>query len=78
MSQSATLTALEELHQLVAEALKEGVRARDPRSITAAIKFLKDNGIEPASDADNSALKALNEQLNRLDLDQDGDDAFLN
>lgn len=69
MSKAAKMTALEELHALVAEALTEGVRERDPKILAEAIKFLKGNGVEPARDVDNSALNALRDQVNSITAD---------
>lgn len=80
MSKAANMTALEELHALVAEQLKSLVSEGDPRALATAIKFLKDNGIEPARDVDNSALRALSEAVSKIDMqnDPDADEAFLN
>lgn len=80
MSKAANMTALEELHALVAEQLKSLVTEGDPRALATAIKFLKDNGIEPARDVDNSALRALSEAVGKIDMrnDPDADEAFLN
>jgi hypothetical protein len=63
------MTTLEVLHALVAEALTEGVRERDPKILAEAIKFLKGNGVEPARDVDNSALNALRDQVNAITAD---------
>ena len=80
MSKAANMTALEELHALVADQLKSLVSEGDPRALATAIKFLKDNGIEPARDVDNSALRALSEAVSKIDMqnDPDADEAFLN
>lgn len=69
MSKAANMTTLEVLHALVAEALTEGVRERDPKMLAEAIKFLKGNGVEPARDVDNSALNALRDQVNAITAD---------
>jgi hypothetical protein len=69
MSKAANMTTLEVLHALVAEALTEGVRERDPKILAEAIKFLKGNGVEPARDVDNSALNALRDQVNAITAD---------
>jgi hypothetical protein len=65
---------MEELHSAVAEALKEGVTAKNPRAIAEAIKFLKNNGIEAARDANNSAVSRLADQVNRIMAEDAGDD----
>ncbi len=69
MSKAANMTTLEVLHALVAEALTEGVRERDPKILAEAIKFLKGNGVEPARDVDNSTLNALRDQVNAITAD---------
>ena len=80
MSQAGKMTDLEVLHKLVTDALTEGVKEKDFKAIQEAIKFLKQNGIEPARDANNSALRALSEAMSQIDLenDPDADEAFLN
>lgn len=80
MSQAGKMTDLEVLHKLVTDALTEGVKDGDFKAIQEAIKFLKQNGIEPARDANNSALRALSEAVSQIDLenDPDADEAFLN
>jgi len=80
MSQAGKMTDLEVLHKLVTDALTEGVKEKDFKAIQEAIKFLKQNGIEPARDANNSALRALSEAVSQIDLenDPDADEAFLN
>lgn len=80
MSQAGKMTDLEALHKLVTDALTEGVKAKDFKAIQEAIKFLKQNGIEPARDVNNSALRALSEAVSQIDLenDPDADEAFLN
>lgn len=80
MSQAGKMTDLEVLHKLVTDALTEGVKGKDFKAIQEAIKFLKQNGIEPARDANNSALRALSEAVSQIDLenDPDADEAFLN
>jgi hypothetical protein len=67
MSKAANVNYLEALHKIVAEALttaiteatKEDAEPVSPQLLAQALKFLKDNGIEPARDADNSALDKL-------------------
>jgi hypothetical protein len=59
---TATVDILGLLHQEVAEALREKIRdgSATAADISAAIKFLKDNGIEARVDK-NPALKSLAE-----------------
>lgn len=69
MSKAASLGALEGLHALVAETLKAQLANAEevtPQMLAQAIKFLKDNNIEPAKDVDNSALDALSEQVKKF------------
>lgn len=71
---SASTKELEALHSLVAKVLKDELTAerRDddgnkepvsPQLLAQAIKFLKDNGIEPAKDVNNAALDALAQEV---------------
>lgn len=67
MSKAASMAVLEELHASVAKALAEIVKDDpSPQALAQAIKFLKDNNIEPARDVENAALKALEETINNL------------
>lgn len=68
MSKAATMGALEGLHAAVAEVLTDQISGEDvtPQMLAQAIKFLKDNNIEPAKDVDNSALDALSEQVKKF------------
>ena len=73
MSKAASMGSLEGLHSLVAKVLTdqlENVEEVTPQLLAQAIKFLKDNNIEPAKDVDNSALDALTEQVKKF---QDGE-----
>lgn len=72
MSKAASMGSLEGLHALVAEVLTEQLKGQEvtPQVLAQAIKFLKDNNIEPAKDVDNSALDALTEQVKKF---QDGE-----
>lgn len=74
MSKAAKMTALEELHDLVAKKLTEQVKEGDLKAISEAIKFLKGNGVEPARDVDNSALNALAEQVKAISADLSPDE----
>jgi len=64
VNKKATLPELEELHKAVAVELTARIRSGEakPADIAAAIKFLKDNGIE-ATLKDNSDMKALVDSL---------------
>lgn len=68
MSKAAKLDALEVLHSAVADVLKTQLMEDDvsPQMIAQAIKFLKDNGVEPAKDADTSALDALQSRVQKF------------
>ena len=62
MSKAANMKVLEELHAAVAKVLKDALSEAEeasPQMLAQAIKFLKDNGVEPAKDIDNSALDEL-------------------
>lgn len=63
-TKKASLSELEELHAAVARELTERIRSGNakPADIAAAIKFLKDNGIEAAL-ADNSPMQQLIDTL---------------
>lgn len=74
MSKSATEDALQALHKLVADTLVSEIRAvhtddegkpkpKSPQLLAQAIKFLKDNGIEPAKDVQNEALDRLSKEV---------------
>lgn len=73
MSKAANQNYLEELHKIVAETLTEQLGGDDvsPQLIAQAIKFLKDNGIEPARDVDNSALDALRDKVKKINSGED-------
>lgn len=71
---SASTKELEGLHALVAKVLKTELTAErtdengevipvSPQLLSQAIKFLKDNGIEPAKDVNNAALDALAQEV---------------
>ncbi len=72
-SKAAPMSAMEELHNLVAEALKEGVQEKDPKLLAEAIKFLKNNGIEAARDSNKSAVSRLAAQVDAIMRDEDPD-----
>jgi len=82
MSKSATMDALELLHSQVAkvltEQLKESSTEITPQTLAQAIKFLKDNRIEAAKDADHSALNSLAEQVRRFQSGEDDASSYLN
>ena len=46
--------------------------------IAQGLKFLKDNGIEPARDADNKALSALSDKIAAISNDADAVNDLLN
>lgn len=73
MSKAAKLSVLEQLHAKVAQRMLTELDSDElsPQMLSQAVKFLKDNGIEPASDADNKALDAL---AARVDAVLNGDD----
>ena len=76
MSKAAKVDFLEQLHAAVARVLTDAMsgeideegneRPPSPQMIAQAIKFLKDNGVEPARDADHSALNKLQEQVSKI------------
>lgn len=76
MSKAAKMDALEALHAAVADVLKVQLQGEEvsPQMIAQAIKFLKDNGVEPAKDADTSALDALQERVNKFTSGEEDDD----
>ncbi|MCH2199781.1 MAG: hypothetical protein MK081_13465 [Flavobacteriales bacterium] len=74
MSKAASMNILEELHASVAKKLKEIIKGDpSPQDLAQAIKFLKDNNIEPARDVENSALKALADEIGQLAPEQAGE-----
>lgn len=74
MSKAADEAILQELHKLVADTLKTQLKDEpSPQMLAQAIKFLKDNGIEPARDTDNKALRALSEQIDKISASDDPD-----
>lgn len=74
MSASANMKSLEGLHALVAEVLTNALKSEEvvPAVIAQAIKFLKDNGVEPAKDVDNSVLNELSDAVQSF-MDGEGD-----
>lgn len=78
MSKAAKMDALETLHAAVAEVLEVQLKGDDvsPQMIAQAIKFLKDNGVEPAKDADTSALDKLQDQVQKF-AEGEEDDTLL-
>jgi len=79
MSKAAKMDALEALHAAVATTLKDAMEGKgddapSPQMLAQAIKFLKDNGVEPARDTDNSALQALADRIGKIASDGDADD----
>lgn len=73
MSKAARSDQLEALHATVATVLAAQLAGDDvsPQMLAQAIKFLKDNGVEPARDVDNSALDSLAKQIQSF---KDGND----
>ena len=80
MSKAAKVTYLETLHKLVAETITASLKGEEVSApmIAQAIKFLKDNGIEPARDADNTALNTLVDAVNKIASDPEAIRDFLN
>jgi hypothetical protein len=80
VSKAAKIDYLETLHRIVAETITAGLKGEEvtPALIGQAIKFLKDNGIEPARDADNSALNSLVDAVNKIAADPASIKDFLN
>lgn len=75
MSKAAKMDALEELHALTAKVLTKALSDEaSPQMLAQAIKFLKDNGIEPAKDADNAALQALSNRIAEIATSGDPDE----
>lgn len=75
MSKAAKIDFLEMLHQKVAETLMGSLGDEpSPQMLAQAIKFLKDNGVEPARDADNKALQALAEKIGSIAAGGDPDE----
>lgn len=72
-SKAASLSAMEELHNAVAQALKEGIAERDPKMLAEAIKFLKNNGIEAARDTNKGAISRLADQVSQIMASEDPD-----
>ncbi len=72
MSKAASMGALEQLHATVAKVLNDELVAGEvsPQMLAQAIKFLKDNGIEPARDVENKALTDLADKINSLSPDE--------
>lgn len=72
---SATKDTLGDLHKLVAETLAEKIASGTATAaeITAAIKFLKDNGIEARGDL-NGSVKSLADKFELPSFnDEDGE-----
>lgn len=81
MSKAANMHFLEQLHNRVAKTLMDALGDEpSPQMLAQAIKFLKDNGVEPARDADNRALQALADKIGKLAADGDTEEQqdFLN
>lgn len=75
MSKAAKMDFLELLHAEVAKTLRNALKEEpSPQMLAQAIKFLKDNGVEPARDADNAALQALANQIGQIASSGDADD----
>lgn len=67
MSNAAKMDFLELLHQKTAKVLLDALGDEpSPQMLAQAIKFLKDNGVEPARDADNTALRALSDEIDQI------------
>lgn len=73
MSKAANMTALEELHAEVTKQLTDLVKQGDMKAIAEAIKMLKNNGVEPARDVENSAIRKLSEQIAAINASGDPD-----
>jgi hypothetical protein len=74
MSNAAKMDILELLHAEVAKTLRDALKDEpSPQMLAQAIKFLKDNGVEPARDADNAALKALSDEIDQIASSGDAD-----
>lgn len=83
MSKAANMEVLEALHAKLAEVITEGLNGTtdedgnlkppSPALITAALKFLKDNGVEAAKGSNNAALAALADRLKNLDPVQEAE-----
>jgi len=79
MSKAAKLDALEALHAQIAEVIRKALEDDpSPQMIAQGLKFLKDNGIEPARDADNKALSALSDKIAAISNDTDAVNDLLN
>lgn len=81
MSKAAKMDVLEELHAAVAKTLKtalEDPSTVSPQMLAQAIKFLKENGVEPAQDVDHSALDALADQVSKFTSGEADPSDFLN
>jgi len=80
MSKAAKVDYLEQLHKTVAETLTSAIKGEDvsPQLLAQAIKFLKDNGIEPARDADTSVLDQLAQKVSEIVTDEDALRDFMN
>lgn len=65
MADAASRSELSLLHQLVCEHLVKKFRegTAETKDVTAATKFLKDNGIEAAFETDDSALEEVEDAL---------------
>lgn len=80
MSKAAKVDYLEALHKTVAETLMAAMQGEEatPQLLAQAIKFLKDNGIEPARDADTSVLDQLAKKVGEIVQDEDALRDFMN
>ena len=75
MSKAAKMDALEALHALTANVLKVALSDDpSPQMLAQAIKFLKDNGVEPARDTNNKELQELASSIERIVAGGDPDD----
>jgi hypothetical protein len=85
MSKSAQEHELQALHAQVAKTLKDEIATdyfeesgeKKPKSaslLAVAVKFLKDNGIEPARGANNKALDELSRKVDEVTKGGDPDE----
>lgn len=80
MSKAAKMDVLETLHAAVAKTLLGAINGEEvsPQMLAQAIKFLKENGVEPAQDVDHSALDALADQVAKFTSGDANVNDFLN
>lgn len=76
-SKAASMALLEQLHAKTAKVLLDALNDEpSPQMLAQVIKFLQNNGVEPAGDADNEAMQALAKRISDIAENGSNDDVL--